>query len=126
MNKAGFYYIFSLVEQKLPIYNSKRNTPVPPVIQLAMAIRYYATGDFQVSTGDLFGISQSTVSRKITDASRAIASLSPDIIKFPSHEESEIINSFFLNYANYKYLSSLLFSIQIKTLGGPWGCEISI
>ena len=61
--KDGFQYIFSLVENRLNERRSRGWFPsVPPIMQLAVTLCYYATGGFQSTTGDLFGLHQSTVS----------------------------------------------------------------
>ena len=63
LKKDGFQYIFSLVENQLKERRGRGRFPsVPPIMQLAVTLRYYATGGFQSTTGDLFGLHQSTVS----------------------------------------------------------------
>jgi len=41
--------ILPIIEDKLA-KNSNRGLPVPPVMQLLMALRFYATGNYQVNT----------------------------------------------------------------------------
>ena len=121
VRKDGFGYIFSKVESNIDTYQNVRNHPIPPVTQLAMAFRYYAGGDFQITTGDMFGVHQSTLSKKIPVISRAIASLSSEVIKFPNQEESFVTNRYFLNYANFPGITGIVDGthIPIQSPGGP-------
>lgn len=41
------YYILPIIEDSL-VKNSNRGIPVPPVLQLLMVLRFYATGNYQV------------------------------------------------------------------------------
>lgn len=43
------HLILPLVKEKLKRSNN-RGLPVPPILQLIMALRFYATGNYQVST----------------------------------------------------------------------------
>lgn len=58
--------------------------PVPPNLQVLVAIRCMAAGSHQISVGDTYGISQSKVSLCLKTVARAVASKSPQYIKFPS------------------------------------------
>ncbi len=63
-------------------HDSDRNAAVPPVLQLLVALRFYATGCFQRVDGDLFGLHNSTVCRIVSRVSRAIVSLKNQYIRF--------------------------------------------
>ncbi|KAH7940702.1 hypothetical protein HPB49_003739 [Dermacentor silvarum] len=64
---------------------SNRGHPLPPMLQLLIALRFYGAGTFQVVTGDLVNVSQPTVSRVIERVSRLIAThVFPIVVKFPS------------------------------------------
>ena len=102
MHKDGFQHVFSLVEPKLKHYLTNRNSPIPKVLQLAITLRCYANGDFQISNGDLFGVSQPYVSKTVPRVSQAIASLSADLIKFPSGDYHKEVQNFFLDYSNFQ------------------------
>ena len=51
-----------------------RNNFIPPILQITVTLRFYATGHFQITDGDLFGLSQPSVCRIIKRVSQAIAS----------------------------------------------------
>ncbi len=63
--------------------------PVPPSLQLLVALRYMATGNFQLSIADCSDVSQPSVSKYVSLVSRAIASLAPEVIKFPQPADEE-------------------------------------
>ena len=64
---------------------TNRSHTVPASIQVLCALRYYAGGCFQKDSGDLHGISQSSVSKFINNVSNAICSHANEHIKFPSN-----------------------------------------
>lgn len=121
LRKDGFQFIFGLIEHQLNLVQGYGRFPsVPPIMQLAVTLRYYATDGFQSSTGDLFGLHQSTVSRIIKKTTHAIASLSPTTIKIPSNDESLKTNLFFLNYSNLPGVTGIVDGthIWIQSPGG--------
>lgn len=77
-------------------FPTDRNKPLTPVQQLLLTLRFYATGSFQIVSGDLHGISKATVSRYIRKVSEAIASLSHLYINFPiEHERRKVAQDFY-------------------------------
>nr|XP_022910475.1 putative nuclease HARBI1 [Onthophagus taurus] len=63
---------------------SRRGLPIPPVMKICVALRFYATGSIQVVCGDLVNISQPTCSRIISEVSELLARKVPQYMKFPS------------------------------------------
>ncbi len=64
-----------------------RNSSIPPVLQLAVTLQFYATGSYQYILGDLRKLSQPSVCRIIRRVYRRIAALSKKYIKFPQSPE---------------------------------------
>lgn len=56
---------------------------VSPLQQLLITLRFYTTGTFQLVDGDLFGVSQPTISRIVKRVSGVIASHYNEVIRFP-------------------------------------------
>ncbi|XP_015186000.1 PREDICTED: uncharacterized protein LOC107071481 isoform X2 [Polistes dominula] len=54
--------ILPLIEPNLSKINN-RGLPIPPVFQLLICLRFYATASFQLILGDTMTISQPTISR---------------------------------------------------------------
>ena len=78
--------------------NTRRNHALPPLHQVLIALRFYASGSFLQVIGDTFGVDKSTVSRVISDVSRALIVKQPRFIKWPSttDECATIKNEFYL------------------------------
>ncbi|CAN7995810.1 unnamed protein product [Ixodes hexagonus] len=77
---------------------SNRGLPVPPMLQLLIALRFYGDGTFQVVTGDLVNISQPTVCRVVGRVSRLIAGrLFHQLVKFPESaaEFDDVMRDFY-------------------------------
>ena len=69
-------------------HGSERNFAVPPLLQLLVALQFYATGCFQMVDGDLFGVHKSTVCRIVSRVSKAIASLKAQYIHFEPRRDN--------------------------------------
>ena len=78
--------------------NTRRNHSLPPLHQVLIALRFYASGSFLQVIGDTFGVDKSTVSMVITDVSRALIVKQPRFIKWPltNGECATIKNEFYL------------------------------
>jgi len=65
--------------------------------QLLTALRFYATGTFQLVVGDTFAVHKSTVCRIVHRVSRAVGSLRDKYIQFPATTEEchEIMRLFY-------------------------------
>ncbi|VEN41970.1 unnamed protein product [Callosobruchus maculatus] len=71
----------------LPEARDNRNHPVSKRNQILICLRFFATGSFQITVGDLFHVSQPTVSRIITCVIEHIAALLPLFIQMPQTEQ---------------------------------------
>jgi hypothetical protein len=78
-------------------YESDRNCSLTPMNQLLIALRFYATGTFQLVIGDLFKVHKSTACRAVHKVTACIGKLCSKFVKFPSsaHERRDIMNQFF-------------------------------
>ena len=61
--------------------NTRWNHALTPLQQVLIALRFYASGSFLQVIGDTFGVDKSTVSRVITNVSRALIVKQPRFIK---------------------------------------------
>ena len=57
--------VIDLLEDDISPF-TRRSHAVPATLQVCCALRYFATGTFQLGAGDMVGLSQPTVSRIIT------------------------------------------------------------
>ena len=87
MNKAGVLVLLDRIGDRLDNTHTTA-TCIPPVLQLTVALRFYASSSYLKVTGDLFGIDISTVSRIVAKVTREIASLRGHFIFFPGADET--------------------------------------
>jgi hypothetical protein len=103
MRKDSVFELLQLIEHKLPEPKATGRKRIPAIERLLIALRYYAEGCIQRSSGDVHGYSQPTVSRTITEISAAIASLANDFIVFPDEKEGERIAAGFYDMIKKRY-----------------------
>lgn len=81
--KESLRYLEALLYDDL-CRETRRNHSIPPMYQIMMALRFYASGCFLQVIGDTFGVDKATVSRAITDVSNALTAKRLDFIKWPT------------------------------------------
>lgn len=64
--------------------NTRRSSPIPVALQIMVALRFFASGTFQMVLGGTVGVSQSSVSRIVRDVSNALGRRAGQFIKFPT------------------------------------------
>ena len=122
MRKDGFQYVFSLIEPQLAAFPTNRNCPIPKILQLAITMRCYANGAFQIDNGDIFGVSQPYISKIVPRVSQIIASLATDFVKFPSGDDVKEVQNFFLDYSNFPGVCGVIDGVHIP-IQSPGGQE---
>ncbi|CAL8103598.1 unnamed protein product [Orchesella dallaii] len=85
-SKETVVFVYGLIKNDVE-KPFKRGAQIPPMIQLLVALRYYATGSFQIVVGDLYGVHQSSVSRILKRISCAIGKHARRFIQFTSFAE---------------------------------------
>ena len=71
------------------------NHALAPVVQVLVALRFYARGSFLPVIGDTVGLSKSTVSNIITNVSEALAVKKQQFIAWPSQDEINVVKEGF-------------------------------
>ena len=89
-HKHTVHLLLQLIISDLDI-ESNRNKYISPVLQIKAVLRFYATGNFQTTDGDLIGLSQPLACRIIKRVSTSITRKKLHFIKFPSEAESQRI-----------------------------------
>ncbi|XP_064478311.1 putative nuclease HARBI1 isoform X1 [Ornithodoros turicata] len=99
---------------------NNRGSPLPPVYQLLLALRFYRTGSFQMVIGDVVNVSQPTVSRAIATLSRALARLRPDHVRLPTPDEIPDVRLQFYKIAGFPGVTGCIDGthIPIQSPGG--------
>lgn len=96
LTKVTTLTLLTKIEKELE-YLSDRNNALPPILQLLIALRFYATGSFQLIISDLAGVVKATVCRTVHKVSTIIAGLRSQYIKFPPSdaERMETMKEFY-------------------------------
>lgn len=93
MNKQTFHVLLRMLKDELETFD-KRNQPVCAENQLLIALRFFASGSFQIVSGDLIGFSQPTISRIVLKVSTILAKKLPQFISFPPPNEENKVNTY--------------------------------
>ncbi|XP_037972328.2 putative nuclease HARBI1 [Plutella xylostella] len=88
LTKRSVLFLLTKIESKIE-FQEDRNHSIPPINQLLMTLRYYATGNHLLAIGDLGGFSVASCSRIVKRVTEAIVSLRAEFIKFPESEEEQ-------------------------------------
>ncbi|KAL0882717.1 hypothetical protein ABMA27_001140 [Loxostege sticticalis] len=87
-----------------------RNHAVSPLDQILLTLRFYATGNIQQCSGDLFGLHKSTICRIIHHLSRVICCKLRSVIKMPQNVEE--IRSTIAKFYNIAKFPSVIGAID--------------
>ncbi|KAK5647831.1 hypothetical protein RI129_002976 [Pyrocoelia pectoralis] len=91
------YTIQNILLPMIFVNNDRRNNrglPVPPIMQLCIALRFFASGAYQRICGDLLQISQATVCRIVVKVAELISHNVYNHIRFPE-DLNRIKNEFY-------------------------------
>jgi hypothetical protein len=113
MSKLSCSNLCNLIEMKVYRRIYKWNT-LSPIIQLMMCLRVLGSGVFQIIDGDLFNVTQPTVSRVVRDVTTALASLAPSCIRMPTREESIRVKNGFRKIAGMKDIIGAIDGTHIR------------
>ncbi|KAM7365277.1 hypothetical protein PAMP_016220 [Pampus punctatissimus] len=82
-------YLVELLRESL-CRRTQRSRAISPEVQVLAALGFYTSGSFQTSMGDTIGISQASMSRCVSNVTRALVEKAPQFITFnrdPSSRE---------------------------------------
>ncbi|NP_001233059.1 uncharacterized protein LOC100569528 [Acyrthosiphon pisum] len=99
-----------------------RNHAVTSINKLLLALRFYATGNFLITSGDFLGVSKTTASLIVRDVSIAIAKLRPRFIQMPTTEReiSKLQRSFYQIARFPRTIGAIdCTHVKIQNPGGP-------
>uniref|UniRef100_A0A3Q0S4D9 Putative nuclease HARBI1 n=1 Tax=Amphilophus citrinellus TaxID=61819 RepID=A0A3Q0S4D9_AMPCI len=80
-------YLVELLREGL-CRRTQRSRAISPEVQVLAALGFYTSGSFQTSMGDTIGISQASMSRCVSNVTRALVEKAPQFIMFNSREQS--------------------------------------
>lgn len=115
----SFIHYFLLEE-----HSFLRKCTLSPTFQVLLTLRYYATGTFQITCGDLEGVHQTTAGKIIRKVSFHIASMYGRVIKLPVTDD-EIVKAKkdFYDIARFPQIIASIDGthIKIQNPGGNYG-----
>ena len=92
-----------------------RNHPIPPLLQVCTALRFYATGTFQDVCADLSDIPQPSVSRIVHRVSDAMVQiLLPQVVKFPTNNDAPRVQHDFFKMARFPGVVGIVDGTHVK------------
>ena len=65
---------------------TQRSRAISPEVQVLAALGFYTSGSFQTSMGDTIGISQASMSRCVSNVTRALVEKVPQFITFSRYD----------------------------------------
>uniref|UniRef100_A0A3B5RDP1 Putative nuclease HARBI1 n=1 Tax=Xiphophorus maculatus TaxID=8083 RepID=A0A3B5RDP1_XIPMA len=74
-------YLVELLRETLS-RRTLRSRAISPEVQVLAALGFYTSGSFQTSMGDIIGISQASMSRCVTNVTKALVEKAPQFITF--------------------------------------------
>uniref|UniRef100_A0A3Q2UQN0 Putative nuclease HARBI1 n=1 Tax=Fundulus heteroclitus TaxID=8078 RepID=A0A3Q2UQN0_FUNHE len=74
-------YLVELLKETLS-RRTLRSRAISPEVQVLAALGFYTSGSFQTSMGDIIGISQASMSRCVTNVTKALVEKAPQFITF--------------------------------------------
>ncbi|XP_056884817.1 putative nuclease HARBI1 [Takifugu flavidus] len=74
-------YLIELLQEAL-CRRTQRSRAISPEVQVLAALGFYTSGSFQTSMGTTIGISQASMSRCVSDVTRALVEKAPQFITF--------------------------------------------
>ncbi|XP_042877919.1 putative nuclease HARBI1 [Penaeus japonicus] len=90
LSKESAMMVLEKIKPRMGRIRNQRGSPIPHHLQSLVALRYLATGNFQLSMGDCHEMSQPTVSRCVRSVSVKIAVLAVEYITFSQPAEEEV------------------------------------
>lgn len=85
-SKESAVKILELIEDRLTL-KTRRSRAHSPMNRLLIALRFYATGSFQMVYGDIFKTHRTTAGRIVREVTSALISIRSNFIKMPETDE---------------------------------------
>ncbi|XP_021962175.1 putative nuclease HARBI1 [Folsomia candida] len=119
LSKDATVFVADQIKNQL-VSPLRRGVQIPPILQLLVALRFYAGGSFQIQVGDLAQLSQGTVSKLVKRVSGALAALRPHFIKYPNNNEANLVRQRFYTYGGFPGVVGAIdcTHVPIKSVGG--------
>ncbi|XP_069131659.1 putative nuclease HARBI1 [Argopecten irradians] len=109
-------FILNLIRPSL-ITMTRRSKAVSPLLQLLVALRYFATGSFFRLIGDSVGLSEATVSRCVHRVATALCGIGRRYISFPTDRQLLKTKQEFYNLSRFPNVVGCVDCTHIRIQG---------
>ncbi|XP_053273549.1 putative nuclease HARBI1 [Pleuronectes platessa] len=93
---------------------TQRSRAISPDVQVLAALGFYTSGSFQTSMGDTIGISQASMSRCVSNVTKALVDKAPEFIVFNRDPSSrELSSQDFKKMAGFPGVGGVLDCVQV-------------
>ena len=103
LQKISVINLTEILDSDLSRGCSNRGCPPPAVLQVMVALRFYADGCAHRTTADLFDISQANVCRIVHRVSKVICLHRAEFIKFPDDRQCESIKHIYVFFTKFNF-----------------------
>ncbi|CAK1582627.1 unnamed protein product [Parnassius mnemosyne] len=125
LSKSTVIYLLEKIEHILE-FPDNRNNSIPPINQLLIALRYYATGNHLLAVADMGGTSLATSSRIVKRVSQAIVSLRREFIIFPdTNRDQDRVKIDFYDIARFPNVLGCIDCTHVK-IQSPGGDDAEL
>ncbi|KAK3891940.1 hypothetical protein Pcinc_004196 [Petrolisthes cinctipes] len=83
LRKDTMHDLIQEIQDELLVTQDRKGVPIPPHLQVLIAVASMGNGSYQIVQGDCFSVSQTSVSRCVARVSCAIARRRETYVKFP-------------------------------------------
>lgn len=122
--KESVRFIFNKIKPKLTCRIQRRDC-ISPMLQLLIALRFYATGSFQAVVGDTVNVSKATVCRVVERVTCAIALLRRQYVRMPTAQERPTVAARFFDIAGFPRIIGAVDCTHVK-INSPGGSRAEL
>ncbi|XP_020783847.1 putative nuclease HARBI1 [Boleophthalmus pectinirostris] len=110
--KSFILYLVELLRESLS-RRTQRSRAISPEVQVMAALGFYTSGSYQTSMGDTIGISQASMSRCVSNVTKALVEKAPQFISFFRDESSKEQMGMFERVAGFPGVIGVLDFVQV-------------
>ncbi len=114
-DRGGIIFITNLIEDDIES-PTERNHAIPPILQVFVALRFYACGSFQQVIADTIRIHQSTACRIIHRVTNALIRRINQFVRFPTGNEVNAVKAGFYDVAHFPNVLGLVDGSHVRIM----------
>ncbi|KAG0427546.1 hypothetical protein HPB47_025404 [Ixodes persulcatus] len=123
--RDGIMYIADVLASDLT-RPTRRNHATPVVIQVLLALKFFATGTFLITAGDFLHLHESTASRCVRRVALALAKQAPHFIRWPTAAEVPELQRQFYAVDGFPGVVGAIDGTHVRIQGPPLHEEVFV